>query len=261
MPNFDKHSPGNFVWFELSTTDPAGAKRFYSPLFGWDPQDAPMSPDMVYTTFRLKGRNVSGAYTMKAEDREMGIPSNWMIYIAVENADATVAHILEHGGNPVSPAFDIPNVGRMAVIQDPGAAVFAIYQPGKVPGVGIFAEPGAFCWADLATPDRDRAAKFYGTVFGWEFTLGKDKDPDGYLHIKNHGEFIGGMPPTHALHPSIAPHWMPYIQTADCQAQTARATELGGRVILPPVTVENQLTYSVVAEPQGAVFALFAPPQ
>jgi predicted enzyme related to lactoylglutathione lyase len=159
----------------------------------------------------------------------------------------------------MSPAFDIPNVGRMAVIQDPGAAVFAIFQPGHHHGVGIYAEPGAFCWADLATPDRDRAAKFYGDVFGWEFTLGKDKDPDGYLHIKNHGEFIGGLPPTHTLHPSIAPHWMPYIQTADCNAQTSRATGLGARVILPPMTVENQLTYSVIADPQGAVFALFQP--
>ena len=259
MPNFDQHPAGNFVWFELSTTGQSAAKQFYSSLLGWESQDMPMGPDMLYTMFRLNGRDTAGAYTMKAEERQMGIPPNWLMYISVDNADATVATILEHGGNPMSPAFDVPNVGRMAVIQDPAGAVFAIFQPGHHHGVRVYAEPGAFCWVDLQTPDRDRAAKFYGSVFGWEFTLGKDKDPNGYLHIKNHGEFIGGLPPSRHLTPNVPPHWLAYIQSANCEAQTAKAAQLGAKVLVPTMAIEGTGNFSVIADPQGAVFALYTP--
>lgn len=258
MPNIDKHPAGNFVWLELSTTDQTAAKQFYSSLLGWQSEDSPMGPDMMYTMFRLNGRDAAGAYTMKAEDRQLGIPPNWLLYIAVDNADATVAGAIEHGGNPMSPAFDVPNVGRMAVIQDPAGAVFAIFQPGSHKGMRVVAEPGALCWVDLQTPDRDRAARFYGPLFGWEFTLGRDKDPNGYLHIKNHGEFIGGVPPSRSLPPSVPPHWMAYIQSADCAAQTAKAEQLGARVLVPTMSIE-QGDFSVVADPQGAVFALYSP--
>lgn len=259
MPTFDQHPAGNFVWFELSTSDPAGAKQFYSSLLGWDAQDSPMGPGMMYTMFRLKGRDTAGAYAMKPEDRQLGIPPNWLLYISVDNADSTVASSLEHGGSAMSPAFDIPNVGRMAVLQDPVGAIVAIFQPGHHKGVGIYGENGAFCWADLQTPDRERSAKFYGSVFGWKFLPGKDKDMNGYLHIVNGEQYIGGFPEPRNLPPNVMPHWLPYIQCADCAAQTAKAKELGGRIIMPATTVEDQLSYSVVADPQGAVFALFQP--
>ena len=136
MPNFDQHPAGNFVWFELSTTDQSAAKQFYSSLLGWQSEDMPMGPDMIYTMFRLNGRDTAGAYIMKAEERQMGIPPNWLMYISVESADATVATIIEHGGNPMSPAFDIPNVGRMAVIQDPAGAV-GLYIYGITGKIGV----------------------------------------------------------------------------------------------------------------------------
>jgi uncharacterized protein len=259
MPNFDSHPAGNFVWFELSTTDQAAAKQFYSALLGWQSEDMPMGPDMIYTMFRLNGRDTAGAYTMKAEEREMGIPPNWMIYVSVENADAVLASALEHGGNAMSPAIDIPNVGRMVVLQDPVGAVFSVFQPGHHKGVGVYGEPNAFCWADLQTPDRERTAPFYSALFGWQLLPGKDKDMNGYLHIKNGEQYIGGLPEPRNLPPSVMPHWLPYIQCTDCAAQTTKAHQLGARVLVPATTVEGQLSYSVVTDPQGAVFALFAP--
>ena len=103
MPNIDKHPAGNFSWMELSTTDQSAAKRFYSTLFGWESSDFPMGPDSFYTMFVLNGREAGAAYTMRAEDQQVGIPPNWLLYIAVENADDVVARAIEHGGQPMSP--------------------------------------------------------------------------------------------------------------------------------------------------------------
>ena len=44
-----EHAPGSFCWIELATTDGPGAKKFYTELFGWEAQDNPIGPDMVYT--------------------------------------------------------------------------------------------------------------------------------------------------------------------------------------------------------------------
>lgn len=259
MPSIDRQPAGNFVWMELSTTDQTGAQQFYTSLFGWKACDIPMGPDTRYTMFLLEGRETCGMYTMKEEDRSMGVPPNWLLYVGVEDADAAVSRALALGGQPLSPAFEVPGIGRMAVIRDPVGAIFAIFQPGGQGGMGVTAENGAFAWADLQTPDRQLAAQFYGDLFGWEFVLGKDKDPTGYLHIRNGDQYIGGLAPDRSLPPGVPPHWLGYFQCENCEAQTARAHALGASIKLPPMVVEGQLHFSVLADPQGAVFALFTP--
>ena len=92
-----------------------------------------------------------------------------------------------------APAFDVMDFGRMAVIADPAGAVFAAWQAKKHKGVGITGENGTVCWADLSTPDPATARRFYHDLFGWNFVEG-EKDTSGYLHIKNHEQFIGGVP-------------------------------------------------------------------
>ena len=88
MPSITKHKPGAFCWFELATTNQADAKRFYQALFGWTSEDSPMGPDEFYTTFSIGAGAVGAASTMRKEHQSQGMPPNWLIYIAVENADA-----------------------------------------------------------------------------------------------------------------------------------------------------------------------------
>ncbi|MGB9487254.1 MAG: VOC family protein, partial [Terriglobia bacterium] len=161
MPHIDKHPPGAFCWIELSTTDQNAAKSFYSSLFGWASQDFPMGPNDFYTMFQLEGRDAAAAYTMRPEQRSMGVPVHWMIYIGVESADATASRVAQLGGKLLRPPFDVYDVGRMAVVQDPTGAVFALWQPKSHTGTGIAGVPGTLCWADLITPDPARAKEFY----------------------------------------------------------------------------------------------------
>jgi predicted enzyme related to lactoylglutathione lyase len=257
MSHIDSHPPGSFCWLELATSDQGAAKSFYSSLFGWTPSDSPLGPDAVYTIFKLDGRDAAAAYTMFTEQRSQGMPPNWMLYVSVKSTDETAKRAKAAGGNVCKEAFDVGESGRMAVLQDPTGATFAVWQPNKHPGTGIANVDGALCWADLSTPDRQRAGKFYSELFGWQL-LAEDENPEhDYLHIKNGEDFIGGILPTKFHDPRVPAYWLAYILTANCDATADKVKQLGGRLHLPPMTVEEIGRMAVAADPQGAVFALF----
>jgi hypothetical protein len=256
MPHIDGHAPGSFSWVELATTDQPEAKSFYSALLGWAAEDQAMGPSGAYTTFKLDGRSASGAYTLRPEERESGVPPHWNLYVTVESADNATQRARSLGAEICEDAFDVFDIGRMAVIRDPTGAYFAVWQAKRPEiGLGIRDEPGAFCWADLNTPDSAKAAEFYSQMFGWTAVPGES----GYLHIRNGEQFIGGMPPAKPGSSNAPPHWMIYFQVADGAASTSKAKELGANILFGPIYTENVGHISVLADPQGAVFALFQP--
>jgi predicted enzyme related to lactoylglutathione lyase len=254
MAHVDKHSSGDFCWIELATTGQNAAKKFYSSLFGWVANDTPMGPDSFYTIFRLQGRDCAAGYTMGAQ--EQGVPPHWNLYIAVESADAAAEKAASLGGKVFAPPFDVMDAGRMSVLQDPTGAVFNVWQAKRNAGIGITGEAGALCWADLSTGDPARAQKFYSELFGWEISPG-EKDPSGYLHIKNRDHFIGGVPPAHVRDPHSPPHWLVYVYVADVDAAASKARELGATFHVPPMSVEGVGRMAIMADPQGAVSAMF----
>ena len=256
MAIIENNALGSFCWLELATSDQNAAKTFYTTLFGWKVNEFPMGPGEIYTIFRLEDRDAAAAYTMRKEQRDMGVPPNWMLYIRVESADAAAARAAELGGKVLAPPFDVMDVGRMSVIQDPTGAVFAAWQPKDHAGIGIAGVPGSLCWADLSTPDVAAAQAFYTGLFGWKISAG-EHDTSGYLHIQNGEAYIGGIPPAEHRNPKAPPHWLVYFQVADVDATAAQAKELGARIWLPPTSMENVGRFSVMADPQGAALAIF----
>lgn len=113
-------------WNELGTNDPNKAGQFYANVFGWTREPFPGSP-VEYTIFKNEGTGIGGMYKMPFE---MGpIPPHWLVYIAVDDCDATVQRATELGGHVMKPAEDIPYVGRFAILKDPQGAAFAILKP------------------------------------------------------------------------------------------------------------------------------------
>ncbi len=257
MPNIEKHSPGAFCWIELATTDQSAAKNFYGKLFGWAADDMPMGPNDFYTMFKLEGRNAGAAYTIRPEQRAQGVPPHWMIYVAVESADATASRAAQLGAKVLAGPFDVYDVGRMAVIQDPTGAIFSVWQAKSHIGTKIAGVEGTLCWADLSTPDQEGASQFYSDLFGWKI-MKEDEDPaHNYFHIANGEEFIGGIPPAAHRKPGVPPHWLAYFLVSDCDAAAAKAKQLGATFHLAPMSMENVGRFAVVADPQGAAFAIF----
>ena len=257
MPTFTSHKPGTFSWIELGTTDADKAKRFYGGVFGWKFEDMPAGPDMTYTFASVAGGPVGALYKMGKE--MAGVPSHWASYITVENADDAAKKITAAGGKIVKPPFDVMDVGRMAVVQDPAGATFCIWQAKKHHGAQVKLENGALCWNECMTTNIDQAAKFYGTVFGWKpapvemgggmvYTLlklaGTDENAAGMM----------AMPPDMKNVPS---HWLAYIGAADVDASAKKVTELGGTIIVPPTDIPNVGRFAVVQDPMGAAFALY----
>ncbi len=255
MANVEKHVPGSFCWMELATSSQSAAKAFYSALFGWQSKDTPMGPENFYTTFSLGGRKAAACYTLQPDEVAHNIPPHWKLYVTVESAAASTDRAKELGGTVFCGPLDVATHGLMSAIADPTGAVFNIWQSKDHPGIGTQMENGAFCWADLSTPDAARAAEFYTKLFGWKI----DGGGNDYAHIQNGSDFIGGIPPAAHRQPCTPPHWLLYFQTDDCDASTSKAKELGAKIYFGPMTMEKVGRMTVLADPQGAVFALFQP--
>ncbi|HEY2574599.1 MAG TPA: VOC family protein [Verrucomicrobiaceae bacterium] len=116
--------PGDVHWNELQTSDAAGAKAFYTGLFGWTTEPFP-GGGMDYTILCNNGKGFGGIM----QSPHPGAPTQWVGYIVVEDVDATVAKVERLGGKVCAPPFDIPQVGRIAIVQDPQGAVFGVHKP------------------------------------------------------------------------------------------------------------------------------------
>ena len=239
------HAPGTFSWADLSTTDTDGAKAFYTGLFGWDTEDTPIPEGGVYTMLSKGGKTVaalSGA-------RE-GQPSAWNSYVTVESADASAAAAKEQGGTVAMEAFDVMDVGRMAVVQDPTGAFFAVWEPRASIGAERVNEPGALTLNQLNTSNPERAQEFYEGVFGWRFESVEGGDMP-YWGIYEGDRLNGGMM---EQSPSA---WLVYFGSESVDDDAGTIAELGGTVIVPPMPVPGGRIL-VAQDPQGAVFALLS---
>lgn len=260
MPKQTTYDPGQFSWVELGTTDAEAAKRFYGPLFGWTFLDAPGGPGTTYAMCKLGDAEVAALYTMGKEMQ--GVPPHWLPYVTVSDVDAVATKFAAGGGKIMKDAFDVPEVARMAVVQDPTGATLALWHPTMPAGATATNEPGAMTWSELYTTNVDRAGKFYMQTFGWKaesMSLGPMGTYTLFSLDGSKATHRGGMLAMPATMKGAPSHWLTHFATTDCDASTRRATELGGRALMPPTAIPDVGTFSVIQDPQGAVFALFQP--
>ena len=253
------HAPGAISWTDLGTDDAAGAKDFYGGLFGWEFEDMPVPDAPPYTMARIGGKAVSAIYERTTRQG----PPAWLSYVTVEDADATAARAAELGATTFQEPLDVMDAGRMAVLQDPTGAVFAIWQPGTSIGAELVNDEGAMSLNQLNTSDPEAAQSFYSTLFGWRFdelpeAAAESADVAGqqYWGIFNGDRLNGGMMPLLQAGPGAPPAWLVYFTSADLDRSVARIDELGGQVVLQPMRIQSG-RIAVAQDPQGATFALF----
>ncbi|MCY4394258.1 MAG: VOC family protein [Rhodospirillaceae bacterium] len=118
---------GAFYWNELLTGDVGKCKAFFAEVCGWTYDDVPM-PNFTYTVAKSGDKMVAGIMD-KAKTGAPDMPNHWMAYIGVDDVDAAAAKVAGAGGAVLQDAFDVPNVGRIAIVQDPGGAVIGLMTP------------------------------------------------------------------------------------------------------------------------------------
>ena len=250
---------GQFCWYDLITTDPAAAKKYYAPLFNWKIQSFPFAnPGQPYDMWAAEGKTLGGVGKLTEQQRSMGIPSHWQPSVLVNNLDETASKATQLGGRVVSAPVDIPQTGRHAVIADPQGATIAIFQSnGPFPGFDGTMQMGRPSWHELMTTDYRRAFEFYNAIFGWEKIEEIDMGPLGtYFEYGKNGKMFGGMynrtPEMGGMHP----FWLPYFHVKDVETSTAAAKKAGGFVQTGPMEVPGGSWIVVMGDPQGAAFAM-----
>lgn len=253
---------GMTCWLDLMTTDIGAAKKFYGELLGWGFKEVPMPGDAPgnYTMATIGDGELGGVNEIGPEQAAGGMPPSWSIYFAVDDVDATVSAATEAGANVLQDAFDIPDTGRMAVLQGPTGEVFSLWQrKTNHPGSARFENaPGSFTWAELGTNDVDRAGSFYLKVFPYSADV-QQMGPMNYTVFKVEDKPAAGMysfPPEMA---KVPPHWLAYFVVEDIDATSQKAADLGAERICPITELEGVGKILIFRDPQGANFAVLQP--
>ena len=252
---------GQFVWYDLMTSDVAGAKRFYPALFGWKTEEFKFGdPNQPYTMWSSGGQTLGGVMKLSAEQAGMGIPPNWLCSVEVNSVDSTAQQAKSLGGQVVVGPLDIPNTGRYAVLQDPQGGAIAIYTPtpGRGPrGFDGKGRLGNASWHELMTTDVDAAWNFYGKLFMWDKTGDMDAPGVGkYQMFGQNGAPYGGIYKKPAPMAQAPTNWLPYFFVKDVTASTNAATKAGAKVMQPPMDIPGGGSIAVLQDPQGAHFAV-----
>jgi predicted enzyme related to lactoylglutathione lyase len=240
---------GKFVWHEQVSSDPVQAQEFYSQLFGWGTEV--FKPGEVdYAMISVDGR-AHGGYGRALEGAP---PPHWLSHVRVDDLDETIEKAKRAGGDLAAGPFDMSEVGRIGILEDPQGAFISAYQPAEE---GPPSE-GVFVWDELGTTDVDAAQRFYEAVFGWTTT---DMGPEygGYRIFGAEGaeRGVGGVMALPDA--SIPPLWQPYVAVDDPDRIVAQAKELGASVVVEPMDVPNVGRLAVLRDPQGAGFGIIRP--
>lgn len=239
------YTPGAFVWHELYTTDIAKSQAFYKGLLGWRIEKSPM-PDMAYFLVYVGDKQIAGIFQPEH-------PMNyWGGYVSVGDVDAQAKASEAAGGKLMVPPQDIPQVGRFACVADPQGAVFSLFKSAHGDPAGdAMPELGEFCWDSLNASDLDAALAFYQKAVGWQ----PEKNPGGAVF--KYGDMMEAS--ANAAPDGVPASWLSHIYVKDLAASLAKATELGGKVLMPDVDTGGWGRFGVIADPCGAVVALFQP--
>jgi predicted enzyme related to lactoylglutathione lyase len=256
---------GHLIWYELMTPDGDASKAFYDKVVGWQIGE----PVAEYQGYRMIGRSdggfAGGVLQLTDEMQQHGARPTWLGYIGVDDTDAAVASIEQAGGKALMPPFDIPKVGRVAMVTDPQGVPFYVMKP--IPPEGqenqqsdVFSvdQPQRVRWNELATTDPDAAIRFYGDQFGWSQEGDMDMGEMGkYRFIQNRGTTIGAVMAKPAQLP--VSKWTYYFGVEGIDRAVEAIKSSGGQVLNGPMEIPGGEFAVNAIDPQGASFGLVGP--
>ena len=242
---------GKFVWRDLVTEDPDAVKPFYAALFGWQFEEG-RALGAPYTLIKSGGQYIAGISKTRRPPTDQPV-SQWLSFMSVADVDLAVDRTRSAGGSLVAGPLDLTAVGRGAVVLDPDGAPVGLLRS-RIGDPVDSAEPALhrFMWTEHLSRDPQASAAFYASLAGFEV---RKMDLGG----RPYWVLVQGRERAGLLRNPIAvdrPIWLPYVRVADPAASSARAAQLGGKVLLAPRGDVRNGTMALIADPTGAVLAL-----
>ncbi|MBB5939639.1 VOC family protein [Streptomyces zagrosensis] len=244
-------------WVDVTLPDVEAGKRFYGELLGWTFGTSAPEYGMYTQAFRA-GKNVA-ALVGKPDGR---MPTAWSVYLATGDVIGTARKVRDEGGTVITDPVRVGDFGTMAVVADPGGAVFSLWQAGSHAGFEEQGVPGSYGWAEVYTRAPERVDAFYEAVFGFRVEPDEGAGVPGVVRWTPRGRpagaehAVGGRGLISAGYPTEMPaHFLTYFVVDDCDEAVAITQQLGGRIAIDPVTTPHGRS-SVVIDSQGASFAV-----
>jgi predicted enzyme related to lactoylglutathione lyase len=231
--------------------DVDAAAAYYGGLLGWEYRDSD-----GFLTAQLRGRDVAAVAPLAPGVDPPPAPG-WLTQISVADADETAATAEAAGGRVIAGPLDF-EIGRLVVIEDPGGAAFNAWQPRTRHGAQLVNEPGAWSMSRLDTPDPERAAAFYGELFGWT------TEAFGPATMFRLPGYVGGEPEQPVSREVVAvmlpveaetARWIVDFWVDDLDAAVARSAQGGGTTVAPPFEAPPGRS-AVLADPAGVTFSI-----
>lgn len=252
---------GTATWLHFGTTDMAGAKAFYSGLFGWEFEDS--GPETHhYQMITKDGALVGGGMDTTGIPGPDGgaLPSRWDTFLAVDDVDARVEKAQDAGGTLLMPVAAAGSAGGYGMVQDPTGSVVGLWQGCGIEGYEFTGKPGSPVWFELMTHGFDEASSFYSAVVDADLRpMSEPMEDDSFRYVTNGpgesaswglGDATGVMPPE-------AAGWRVYFGVNSSDAAIATVLELGGQVLDGPVDSPFG-RIATIAAPDGATFQICA---
>ncbi|OWK29746.1 VOC family protein [Sphingomonas mucosissima] len=254
-----RNTHGTPIWYELLSTDPDASKTFYEAVIGWTVGPKPEG-EMDYRMIEAaSGDAVGGLMRLSPEMVQGGGRPMWLFYVGVDDVDATVARINQAGGSVQLPAFDMPGVGRMAMVADPqGNPLYVMRGESDEPSHSWERTGMGKCnWHELSTTDQAGSNGFYADVFGWTYPdrMTMPGDMGDYVFAAVNAEVIGATMKAG----SQPPGWLFYFRVPNIEEAAAKVKAGGGMVHAGPMEVPGGDRVIVASDPHGAAFGVVAP--
>ncbi|GAA3757595.1 VOC family protein [Salinactinospora qingdaonensis] len=243
-PTYTQGAP---AWFDMTVADLAATKRFYSTVLGWE------FSDDAYSMASTGGKRVAGLAEPWSEGQAPPEQSNWTVYLATDDIDATLNAAEKAGGEIITARQDADDAGSMATVREPTGTVFALWQGNTMAGAEAFGTPGAPAWAEVATDDTQTAGDFYAEVFGGR----TEQLPEGdFLVLYSGGTPVAGIDGTGVGQPHTGHGaWLVFFAVSDADAAVATAQEQGGSV-LRAAEDSPYGRWAALTDPTGAPFSV-----
>ncbi|MEP9358127.1 VOC family protein [Sphingomonas sp. KR3-1] len=254
---------GSFIWYELLTADAGKAKAFYDSVVGWNIDAEPAPGGMDYRMINAPDGAAGGVMQLNADMIAGGARPVWLGYIGVDDVDVSVAAVVEAGGQVHLPAFDIPGVGRLAMVADPQGVPFYVMR-GATGGASSTAYQrmgfGHVSWNELRTSDDAAALDFYGKLFNitaaGSMPMGELGDYTFIANGDSKGEAVGAVM---KAPPGAPAGWGFYFRVPDITEAQAKVQAAGGKVTMGPHQVPGGEWVIHITDPEGVICGLVSP--